>query len=149
MGASRRDVLGRYAGVLALAAAMQACGGTDAASTTDGGGARDVALVDVSAAIDAVDAPAPTDVVDAAVDANRADNAGVDASADAAVDGAGADAAVAHPRAGMAVVAAGSLLRSTNYQMVSTLGGPSVQQTTSRSPNYRLRGGLTAILGAR
>ena len=154
MASSRREVLGRYAGVLALAAAMQACGGTDTASTTDAGVARDVALVDVGTVLDAADVQVPRDADDAAVDAGAADGASLDGGADASgdaggVDAAVADAAVANPRAGMAVVAAGALLRSTNFQMVSTLGGPSVQQTTSRSPNYRLRGGLTAILGAR
>jgi hypothetical protein len=40
-------------------------------------------------------------------------------------------------------------MRSASFQMISTLGGRSVQQTTLQSPNFRLRGGLVGTIGAR
>jgi hypothetical protein len=59
------------------------------------------------------------------------------------------DGGTRRARAGASLVSAGSLMRSSSFQMISTLGGRSVQQTTLQSPNFRLRGGLVGTIGAR
>ena len=118
------------------------CGGTDGVLGSDAAAHVDALVGDAPPAVDAA-------VSDVQVDVGTIDVAPiVDVLSDVAADG--SDAGVA-PRlhAGHSIVAAGSLLRSTRFEMVSTLGGPSVQQTNLRSPNFRLRGGLTGIIGSR
>ena len=99
-------------------------GGTDAGTPEDTG-------TDAGTPVDTgTDAGAPTDV-----------------GGDGGMPGDGGMTGRAH--AGSSLVSAGSLMRSARFQMISTLGGRSVQQTNLQSPNYRLRGGLVGTIGAR
>jgi hypothetical protein len=97
--------------------------GTGDVGTSDAGG------VDAGT-VDAGDGGLPSD--GGSVDAGRADGG-----------------LTLRPHAGSSLVSAGSLLRSSSYQMLSTMGGRSIQQRTLQSPNYRLRGGLVGAIGAR
>lgn len=106
-------------------------GGTDAGMPEDNGGTDAGTPVDTG-----TDAGAPTDV---GGDSGTPGDSGM--PGDGGMTG--------RPHAGSSLVSAGSLMRSARFQMISTLGGRSVQQTNLQSPNYRLRGGLVGTIGAR
>jgi hypothetical protein len=110
----------------------------DTGPTGDRGGNPDVGPVGDAGG--ATDGGSPTDT--GMTDTGATDASGTDAGR---ADGGPAG----RPHAGASLVSAGSLMRSSGFQMVSTLGGRSVQQTTLQSPNYRLRGGLVGTIGAR
>lgn len=136
------------------------CSGSGNAALGDGGSggdaaSGDVALIDVGQGGDGGGSDVVV-VVDAGVDAGTgADVMTTDAATDAGAssDGGRADAgdggSTGRLRAGSSIVSAGTLMRSTRFQMISTLGGRSVQQTFLQSPNFRLRGGLVGTIGAR
>jgi hypothetical protein len=111
----------------------------DTGGGTDSGG-TDTGPVDAGETLDASDAGAPTDtgLTDGATPSDGGGDGGV-----------GPDGGTRRARAGASLVSAGSLMRSASFQMISTLGGRSVQQTTLQSPNFRLRGGLVGTIGAR
>jgi hypothetical protein len=162
-----RRGIGLYSGVLVLACLAAGCGGGDTPSAVDGA-VTDAGKVDLGTSDDAGmadDAGTPNDtgakqdagVADAgAMDGGAADGGTTDGGAidGGTTDGGAADAgrdggARGRAHAGASLVSAGSLMRSASFQMISTLGGRSVQQTTLQSPNFRLRGGLVGTIGAR
>ncbi len=133
------------------------CGNSGTATGDDGGlggdlGAVDGEVVDTGVTVDAgpIDAGVVTDNGMTNDAGGGTDVVAVDASDGGGTDGGGGDGGVTRRgRAGASLVSAGSLMQSARFQMISTLGGRSVQQTFLQSPNYRLRGGLVGTIGAR
>lgn len=109
--------------------------GTTTDTGTDTGTTTDTGVIDGGGMTDAGDSGTP-------VDSGGGDSGTTDGGT---TDG----GATGHPHRGSSIVSAGSLMRSSRFQMISTLGGRSVQQTTLQSPNFRLRGGLVGTIGAR
>ena len=112
----------------------------DTGTLLDTGVTVDTGLIDAGAVTDAGDSGTVADT--GATDAGTLTDTGV---GDGGTDG----GATRRLHAGASLVSAGSLMRSSQFQMISTLGGRSVQQTTLQSPNFRLRGGLVGTIGAR
>lgn len=146
------SVAATFALLLAALSAGAGCGSSGTASGDDGGlagdrGATDGTANDAAVVVDTgpVDGTVvPTDngmTIDAG---GTTDVVTVDV-ADGGTDG----GAARRGRAGSSLVSAGSVMQSARFQMISTLGGRSVQQTYLQSPNYRLRGGLVGTIGAR
>lgn len=116
-------------------------GETDATTLDDTGNP-----VDTGARVD-TGSPVDTGVP---VDGGATDAGDSGAQGDGGVPTDGGDGgATRRAHGGASLVSAGSLMRSARFQMISTLGGRSVQQTTLQSPNFRLRGGLVGTIGAR
>ncbi len=153
-----------FALLLAALSVSAGCGNSGAATGDDGGLAGDRGAVD-GAADDVVmvgdagpldgsvvptdngmtnDAGGGSDVV--AVDATDGGETGDGGAGDG---GTGDGGTTRRGHAGSSIVSAGSVMQSARFQMISTLGGRSVQQTYLQSPNYRLRGGLVGTIGAR
>jgi len=149
--------------LLAATLAGAGCSGGDTPSAVDSGVA-DVGESDGAAPEDTgspVDTGSPEDTgADAGMPEDTGTDAGslvdtgdtdagapTDVGGDGGMPGDGGMTGRAH--AGSSLVSAGSLMRSARFQMISTLGGRSVQQTNLQSPNYRLRGGLVGTIGAR
>ena len=150
-----------FALLLAALTAGVGCGNSGTASGDDSGlagdlGEADGATGDGGSVLDA----GPVDGGVVTSDNGMTDDAGgapdvvvVDAATDGGGgtgDGGTGDGGVTRRgRAGSSLVSAGSVMQSARFQMISTLGGRSVQQTYLQSPNYRLRGGLVGTIGAR
>lgn len=148
---------------LTLALTSSGCfSGSAPADGDDAGSKKDVGPSD-DAAVDAGDLDAgPTD--SGPLDANPTTDTGADAGSDAGSDAgdAATDAAgdagdvpcspelcppATGGRSGRSLVAAGGVMSSTRFRMVSTLGGVSATSTTMRSDRYRLHGGLVRTTG--
>lgn len=149
----RRRLEARWSAVaLIAAAAVAGCG------SGEGPSAGDAAGLDLGVETDTgsgVDTGVGTDTGNGS-DTGATDGGGLDAgdagdagSAPDGGDGGGDGGALRRLRAGSSLVSAGTLMRSARFQMISTLGGRSLQQTTLQSPNFRLRGGLVGTIGAR
>ena len=123
-------------------------GNTDGATPADTGTEVDTGTAaDTGVTVDTglIDAGEVTDAGDSGT---VADTGATDAGT-LTDTGGGDGGATRRLHAGASLVSAGSLMRSSQFQMISTLGGRSVQQTTLQSPNFRLRGGLVGTIGAR
>lgn len=155
-----------FALLLAALGGGAGCGNSGGATGNDGGASSDVgdldgATNDVGPVGDgatgdggvdsgmAVDSGNPTDVVGDVGTGDGGTGDGGTGDGGVGDGGAGDGGATGRGRAGSSLVSAGTLMRSARFQMISTLGGRSVQQTYLQSPNYRLRGGLVGVIGAR
>lgn len=97
---------------------------------------------------DVIRADSGDDVGDDAGDGGPVDGGTTDGGVGDGGDGGDAGALRGHPAT--AFVAAGSVMSSPSYRMVSTLGQSTIHQTVMRSTGYRLRGGLVgATAGSR
>ena len=59
----------------------------------------------------------------------------------------GTGAAASHAPAATETVSGGTVSENTNYWLVLTVGQPSMHQTKTETPNYRLHGGFVRATG--
>ena len=133
------------------------------AAPADGPADDAIADAKADAPLDGADAETPdvvmdvvgdggADVVDAGMDDGATDGGPADGGpTDGGTgDGATGDAGALRGHRATAFVAAGSVMTSPSYRMVSTLGQSTIHQTVMRSTGYRLQGGLVgATAGSR